>query len=152
MATSFSSTVGEWVKGVEGAVEAVVHGSTQEVAAIMQVPGPSVANPSGGEGGAMPVQDGFLRASLVATHSGDFPAATTKPDGDGRYSYSPGPVNLSIVGSPVPGRVTLTYTANYSRFMEVRYGFVRLAAQRWPSIVSEEVAKARENVARNRSR
>lgn len=139
----FSAKIDGWVNAVPGLLEAVVQDAAQELASVMQTPGPSVANPGGGAGGNMPIRDGFLRASLVTTYGDALPLGRDKPTDGISYTYDASDVNLTIVGAPVPGRINFTYTANYSRFMEARYGFVRLAVQQWPTIFAASVQKVR---------
>lgn len=141
--SDFAAKIEAWVNAVPGLLEAVVQDAAQEFASIMQTPGPSVANPGGGAGGNMPIRDGFLRASLVITYANTLPGPTFKPSDGVSYTYNAGEIDLAIVGASIPGRINLTYAANYSAIMEARYGFARLAMQKWPTIFAASVDKVR---------
>lgn len=143
MAQSFSATVSAWAKSVPERYEKVVRTAAEELVAVMQTPGPSIANPSASAGGHMPIRDGFLRASLVATTDGSAPVARQKPEAGIAYNWNPVDVNLAINGATLGDKITLVYSANYGRYMEAKYGFVVLAAQKWPSLVRQANASAK---------
>lgn len=138
---SFSGQVSRWVAETKQRMDAVHRESAQRVVQVMQTPR--------GAGGALRVDTGFLRASLVATVGGGLPAQTMKPDGVAAFAYDPGPINLVIAGADIKDPITVVYTANYARIRE--YGargqapdrFVALAAQQWQRIVNEVCAEAR---------
>lgn len=125
------------VAAIKAAREAVFKESAQRLVAVMQTPGPSVANPDGGRGGALPIDTGFLRASLQAVIGGSAPAARERPAEDRTYTYDAGEVNLIIATADIEDTITVAYTANYAKFANYRYQFVGLAVQRWPGIVGE---------------
>lgn len=135
---SFSATVSQWVRETKERRDAVHRESAQRVFAVAQTPV--------GAGGAMPVDTGFLRASLVITLGLNVPATQDKPDGTG--AFSPPDFALTIAQADIASPITGYWTASYSRHVE--YGsngragrrFVSLAAQRWPAIVSEVCAEA----------
>lgn len=145
MAQSFAATVSAWARQVPERYIQVVQLAAQELVTEMQRPGPSVANPGGGAGGHMPIRDGFLRASLVATFDGAAPVATQKPEDGVAYTWDAQDVNLTIRGARLGNVISLTYTAAYGRYVEARYAFVALAAQKWPSLVRQANAAARAN-------
>ncbi|KQW79716.1 hypothetical protein [Brevundimonas sp. Root1279] len=136
---SFGAQVSSWVRETKTRTEFVYRESAQQVVAVMQTPR--------GAGGNLRVDTGFLRASLVAT-TGALPVQTTKPDGDGAFSYSPAQISLVIANAEITDPISIVYTANYARFRE--YGangqpgdrWVALAAQQWPRIVNEVCAEA----------
>lgn len=138
----FSAKVSAHIARAKDLMKAVRDDAAMETVAIMQTPGPSKANPGGGGGGAMPIDTGFLRASLVARVGLDVPTLTRAPDGDVAFSYDAGAVNLTIIGADIETPITAAYSAIYARKQEMNYGFVRLAAQRWPQTVAASVAKA----------
>lgn len=138
---SFSAQVDEWVRGTKERTEAVFKESAQRVVGIIQTPGPSVANPSGGAGGNMPIATGFLRASLQGSLNGGLPALRDNPGG--AHAYDGGQINLVIAAAKIGDVITFGYGANYARPMEERYAFVRLGAQRWPTVVNDVVNEAK---------
>ncbi|WP_420478234.1 hypothetical protein [Brevundimonas sp. FT23028] len=139
---SFSAQISAWGTKAKAMLHAVRADAVQDMVAVMQTPGPSVANPGGGAGGNMPVASGFLRASLVASPGYDVPAATANPNPDGKFSYDGAQINLVIQGADFETPITFAYTAVYARKMEERYAFARLATQRWGQFVSASAAKA----------
>jgi hypothetical protein len=134
----FSAQVSAWVRETKERQLAVRNEAVQRVLEVAQTP---VAR-----GGNMPVDSGFLRASLMAAIGNANFSLTDKPDGEGSYSFDMGQVALIIASASITDTITAAYTANYARHQE--YGargragrrFVGLAAQQWPRIV-EEVAK-----------
>ena len=138
--SSFSAQVSAWVAETKGRAKAVRDESAQRVIEVMQTPV--------GAGGNLPVDTGFMRASLLATTGEVNFVARGRPDGGGRYAYDGGHVSLVIAGADLNDTITAVYTANYARHVE--YGargrpgrrFVALAAQQWARIVSEVAAEA----------
>lgn len=139
---AFSATIRGWAGETKERMTAVRADAAQNVVAIMQTPGPSVKNPGGGAGGNMPVATGFLRSSLQAGVGYDLPPLADNPNPDGSFSYDGAEVNLTIASVPVERPVTVVYTARYARKVEERYGFVRLAVQRWPQLVDQAARDA----------
>ncbi len=136
---SFSAQVDAWVGKTKARMEAVHKESVQRTIEVMQTPV--------GAGGNMPVDTGFLRASLMARVG--IPALPTRENPGAKVSYDPGQVTLVIAGAKLSDPINAVYTANYARHVE--YGargragrrFVALAAQQWPRIVSEVVTEAK---------
>lgn len=128
---TFAARVSAWVKEAPERCEAVYQLSVQRVLAAAQYDG------------NMPVDTGFLRASLVVDLGLRIPSMTFKPEGEGPFSYDATAVNLTITGATINTPITAAWTANYAR--PVNYGsrgragrkFRDLAVQRWPSIVAE---------------
>jgi hypothetical protein len=149
---SFTATIETWVEAVEQRMIAVFRESAQRVIEQMQKVGPSVANPDGGEGGNMPVDTGFLRASLLATLNNPAERVIFRPETVGAFAYSEGQVSLVILAAQIGDTIYAVYTASYARFVEYGtngregYAFVRLAAQNWQQIVDEVVKEARKSV------
>lgn len=139
----FSVQVDAWVTKTKARMEAVRKESAQRVVEIMQTPGPSVANPGATGGGRMPIDSGFLRSSLQGVIGDTLPPVRFKPNGDRKHSYDGGQVNLVIAGSTLGDIIVVAYTANYAKFVEARYAFVRLASQQWPRVVEEVVREAK---------
>lgn len=170
---SFAAQVGDWVRQTQARQEAVFKESAQRVIEEMQRPGPSVASTKKaiakgigtkgrgkskkplagpvfepGGGGNMPVDTGFLRASLMASTTMPKPRGGAPEDGK-TYSFDPAQVALVIAGSEIGDTIFAVYGANYARAVEYGHngaparGFVRLAAQQWQSIVAAVAAEAR---------
>lgn len=126
-------------------MEAVFRESAQRVIAEAQRPK--------GEGGRMPVDTGFLRASGQVSLSGPplirqgfVPPNDAKP---GSYAYNASPIALQIAGAKLGGTIWFGYTAAYAAARE--YGargqapdaFVRGAAQQWQQIVKDVIREAK---------
>lgn len=136
----FVAHVDRWVAQTRERITAVFRESTQRVIARMQVPV--------GGGGNMPVDTGFLRASVRASLS-QMPAINPEafpPEGAGENSvaYDDSVVVLTIAQAQFGQTIYVGYTAAYAGFQEARRGFVRLAAMEWPRIVSEVSQEARQ--------
>lgn len=162
----FSDLVTQFVKETEHRMTAVFQDSIQTFVEIMQEPGPSVAttkiaiargklskrkraskrqygpisNPGGS--GNLPVDTGFLRASLVATLGKSPPSLSIDNPGGRRKSYNPSAINATIAQATLDSGINFIYAASYAYYVEMgargRAGrrFVGLAVQRWPQIVS----------------
>lgn len=161
--TTFSFAVGEWCRGVMGAAEAIFKMSVQDVVGEMQKVGPSKASTKAaiksakkkfvgppapaGAGGRLPVDTGFLRASLLASTS-SMPAISpgAVPVEGKRYTVGE-QVELTIAGLTLGQPFYAGYTAAYAAAMEygsgslAPYAFVRTAAQGWQQIVSKREAE-----------
>jgi hypothetical protein len=133
---SFTAQINAWVAATKERGEAVFKQSAQEVIETMQTP---VA-----AGGNMPVDTGFLRASLRTTLNAPTQGGLANPGTPAQYDS--GSVSLAINGAGLGDTIYAVYTANYASFVEYGSrgrpgrGFVRLAAQQWPQIV-DQVAK-----------
>lgn len=139
---TFSQQATAWVTATRERMTAVRNEAIQRTLATAQEPGPSVANPGGGQGGHMPVDTGFLRASLVVVKGDMLPASRVKPEGQEAFAYDQAEGTLTLAGAEMTDTITAAWTANYARFAEERYGFSRLAAQQWPRIVAEVASEA----------
>ncbi|WP_416355556.1 HK97 gp10 family phage protein [Aureimonas phyllosphaerae] len=170
---SFAAQVSEWAHKVEGAVEVVFRESAQEVVSEAQRPGPSVAStradikaglgtigrgkkkraiagpvPAAGQGGRLPVDTGFLRASLRASTTAPPPIDSQFVPADGKkYAFDESSIEAVIAGAEIGQTLYFGYTAAYARAMEYgsgggpAYAFVRTVAQKWPSIVDAKAAE-----------
>ena len=131
--TNFSAAVSAWVMQTQQRAEAVFRESAQRVIAEMQKPV--------GAGGNMPVDTGFLRASLQI--STDKPASMTAVNKGEQRHFIPKPAVLTIATVKYGQTIYASYTAEYASF--VNYGtskmqgrhFVETAAQKWPQIVAK---------------
>lgn len=139
MAGSFSAQIDAFVLKTQRRADAVLRQASQEVIADMQRP---VAT-----GGNMPVDTGFLRASLVTTINAPVNSVSFR-DG-GSHSFNEGSVILALNSAKFGDSIFAVYTANYAGHVE--YGsqgrppraFVRSAAQNWQSIVKGVVGRLR---------
>ncbi len=131
---NFAAQVIAWVKETQDRMDTVFKESCQDLLSEMQTP---VA-----EGGNMPVDTGFLRASVRVNTDGFRPATLTPPSEASKFTYNPAAAVLAILGAEIGDTVFMSYTANYAR--PVHYGsgdregrqWVTMAAQRWPQIVA----------------
>lgn len=142
MTTSFAASVDAWVQATKERAEVVFKESAQRVVSEMQTPV--------GAGGNMPVDTGYLRASLTASTS-SMPTLRegAAPSEGQKYTYDGGQIALVIAGADLGQTVYVGYVANYARHQEygsngrAGRGFVRLAAARWGQIVAEVTAEAK---------
>lgn len=134
---SFSAAVDAWVLKSKKRMEAVFKESAQRVIAEAQ-------KPVGG-GGNMPVDTGFLRASIQISVS-EMPRIKTKsrPDPKAGAGTYPAPQTFALATVQLGQTLYVGYTASYAGFQENRRGFVRLAAMQWPKIVSRVTQEARQ--------
>lgn len=95
----------------------------------------------------VPVDTGFLRASLEASTAGTPPMTRPNPDPNGSFSWNPGQVYAVIESATYGERVYLGYTAEYAALVHYGAGsrparpWVDLVAQRWRQIVAEARAR-----------
>lgn len=144
MTTTFSAQIDEWCRKVEGAEEAIVKESAQEVVAKMQTPR--------GAGGRMRVDTGFLRASLMASTTA-MPQINpgARPVEGGVYTPDL-TIEAVIAGSELGQTLFFGYTASYAGYREFGANgqppdaFVRTAAQMWPAIVGEKTAELKSRL------
>lgn len=156
---SFSASIEAFAKRSLEDIEFIFKEAAQRVIEEMQRVGPSVARPGGGAGGRMPVDLGFLRASLVATLNQPTTGLTVPSSDVQSYRYDEGQVSLVILAARLGDSIYAVYTAAYARRMEYGftgkdslgrdydqggYGFVRLAAQQWQDIVGAVVREAKQ--------
>lgn len=143
---SFTAGVNAWVAETKQRMSLVRREAAQRVVEIMQTP---IA-----KGGNLPLDTGFMRASLQAQIGQGAFTARDNPGGDGSFSYDAGAVSLVIAKAKPSDPITLCYSANYAIHQE--YGargrpgraFVRLAAQQWGRVVQEVSAEAQTRAAR----
>ena len=146
MAT-FSATVSDWIDKVEGASEAILKESAQELAEqadqlLVDFVYRGPVSPSGYR------RTGFLRSSLKAS-TAQMPAInpSAQPAENGSYTLDPTEITAAITNMELGGKLFMGYVAAYAA--HVHYGangragrpWVDLAAQRWPSIVDVKSAE-----------
>lgn len=144
---SFDAQVTKWVQQTKQRQEAVFRESIQRLIEEMQTPV--------GQGGNMPIDTGFLRASL-RLGIGPLSIAMVSNAGKTSTSYDAGVYAVTISKIKLGEVASARYIANYARRIEMGfvgedslgrsykqkgYGFVRLAVQRWPTIVRQVCAE-----------
>lgn len=136
MAENFAAQVEDWCKDSEVLLSAVFHESAQRVTNAMTL--------ARGLGGNLPVDTGYLRASIQASKTAPPPINPKSAGNPGqKYAFNSGPINLVINGAKLGETVFVTITASYGAM--VNYGtskqpaalFVEQAAQQWPQIVAQ---------------
>lgn len=153
----FVARVDEWCTQMEDRLLWVFIEAVQRVIAKMQQVGPSKAR--GGQGtGHMPVDTGFLRASLIVELNTLSATKTVPPKDVESFEYNDSQVSMIILGARLGDSIYAAYTAAYARrleygfsgtdalgrtFNQEGYAFVRLAVQQWQSIVDEVVKEAK---------
>ena len=129
------TTIPGWIAKSEALLTAVTKESVQTLA--------REANKSRFKGGKMPIDTGFLTNSMMAK-IGSLPSgASVKPENYNRMEWDSGPVTLVINSMGAGDTIFIGWTAEYARFMENRFGFMRSASQRWPEFVDESVMQLR---------
>lgn len=113
-----------------------------------------VANPGGA--GNLPVDTGFLRASLRVSLGDALPQLVATPKERRAQAWDAAQVELTIAGADLDDTITAAYTAAYAARIEYGFAgtdsagrtysqggrrFVGLAVQRWPQIVEGVVAE-----------
>ncbi len=108
------------------------------------------------DGGRLPIDTGFLRASLVATSVAERPGVTFAPEGGGTFSWDAGQIGLVLDGINIAEGVRFTYQAAYA--MRQHYGFqgedslgrtynqagkywVTMVAQNWQRYINSATAR-----------
>lgn len=149
----FATQVTAWCLATKERALAVFQQSCQEVIEVMQTPV--------GAGGNMPIQTGFLRASLRGFAGSVSSAPAIKPGVGAAPTDNAASISLVISNLKLGDAITVLYLANYAQ--RVNYGFVGtdslgrkynqsgrlfvdLAAQQWPAVVSRVIADAQSRV------
>lgn len=132
---SFSAQIATAVADIKGGIEMVVRQSAQDVL--------EQANRPVAQGGAMPVDTGFLRNSLAV-------GINAEPVG-AAGAEAAGGIETGLAGYSLGDVIMARWTAAYAKRMEYGFhgvdslgrsyqqqgfGFVRQAAQKWPAIVA----------------
>lgn len=128
---TLESQLKNWAKRASVRTEAVVKTAVQAVADDANLEGPSVANPDGGRGGRMPVDQGFL-INTIAAAVGEMPRGPSRPTGAPVNTTSPA---IAIASWDMRESLYIGWTAEYAEIMENRYGFMEGALQKWPDFV-----------------
>lgn len=131
----FTAAVSNWVRETPQRLTGVFRESTQRVAA-------KAAN-------AVPVDTGFARASVRASLEA-MPETIEKPKGVESFPFDFSDVVLTIAKAELDDPIFIGWTANYAIYLEYGHsaqapsGFVRIAAEQWPQIVSEVSAELKQ--------
>lgn len=139
---SFSAQTDDWIAETEERIEATFKHSAQYVIDLMQLPV--------GKGGNMPIETGFLRASLQVSIHQPYPANLPNPGVSKDWNQSE--MIMAIANLEIGGTIYATYTAEYAGHVEYGArgrpgrGFRRLAAQQWPQIVNQTAVELRNRV------
>jgi hypothetical protein len=136
MPSEFAAQVEDWCKNSEVLLTAVFHESAQRVTDAMTL--------ARGLGGNLPVDTGYLRASIQASKSAPPPInPTSKGNAGASYAFNAGPISMVINDAKLGETIYICATASYAYFVEVGAGgrppalFVAQAAQQWPQIVAQ---------------
>lgn len=143
---NFAAAIEGWVGARKEQVEFVLHESTKEVVEQMQRIGPSSSYPQG-EGGAMPVDTGWLRDSIEVSHS-QMPQINPEsfpPEDAGPKSipYDKGRVDAAIEAAKLGGVIYIGYTAAYAGIQDAYRNFVAFAGIQWMRIVERKVQQSK---------
>lgn len=135
MASRFSAQVDAFVLKSRRRMTAVFRESVQRVG--------EEANTTVFEGGKLPIDTGFLRASYAVSLNGMPFGLGEPPDRSAQYRNDPGPVDLVIASAEVGDTLHGGWTARYAGIQEERNGFMRSSAQRWQQIVEGVVREVK---------
>lgn len=142
---NFGAQISEWASRTTQRMEAVFKESTQRTVARMQTPV--------GAGGNMPVDTGFLRASIRAsTESMPRIDPGAKAPAIGVVPQNDDDVTATIINAKLGQTIFVGYTASYAAHVE--YGtsrmapraFVGLAVEQWPATVTQVCEELRGRV------
>lgn len=136
---SFSKDVKRYTDQYRKRLSFVAKTAALDVVNLARVPGPSVAHPTGGDGGRLPIDTSNLQKSMVAS-------LESMPRGPamGNETKAGDDVTATIIRwRPGETKFWTGWTAEYARNMEARYGFMRHAVQRWDEIVRKAIADAK---------
>lgn len=135
---TFSATVDAWATATKERMLAVFRKSVETVINTMQTTVPN--------GGNLPIDTGFLRASLLATLNAPTSDVVFRGDDVSVKKWNSAQVTLVIFSAKIGDTIYAVYTANYAAFQEFGSqgrpgrGFVRLAAQQWQQIVNRVIS------------
>jgi len=142
---TFTVEVDAWVLECKERLLKVARQSISDVIEEAQTPGPSVANPSVSEGGKMPIDTGFLRAS-GRSNIGSMPYGPNRGVKNEKYPSpdeykTEGTTSVNLAKLAVGDVYYFGWGAEYAPVIELRYGFLDSALQNWQAIVSRNAAK-----------
>jgi hypothetical protein len=126
--SQFQAQIDDWVKTSEARMSAVVKTSAQKMGEEVTKPIP--------QGGRLPVDTGYLRASFSAS-------VNSIPSGAGGTKFAMSPIVLAIAKLKIGDRLIMGFGASYAKYMEARYAFVRSSVQNWPQYVKHSVSEVK---------
>ena len=104
------------------------------------------ANTSRFRGGNTPVDTSFMINSFTGAINSVPRGQGERPSNYRATDFDAGPMLLSINRLSLGDRLSLGWTANYSKYMEARYAFMRSAAQNWPQIAERAANRVRRAI------
>lgn len=104
------------------------------------------ANTSRFRGGKTPVDTSFMINSFTAAINSIPRGRGKRPNSYRATDFDSAPMVLSINRLSLGDRLSLGWTANYSKYMEARYAFMRSAAQNWPQIAGKAANRVRSAI------
>jgi len=139
--SNFGRTIDGYVKKYQARMRATYRTATQEIVADAQTPQ--------GNDGRMPIDTGFLRASIAAAID-SVPSGQTKGE-DGNYP------SVDVIGGNVAATllrwdmtkgqtIVIGWVAAYAPNMEYKYGFLRGATEQWPKTVDSVAKRVRRSI------
>lgn len=128
--TGFRDDIVEWAAKVGERLDQIPAESAKLLIDDVRTP---VAN-----GGHMPVRTGNLRNSAEVSFNGPPLADQEYPD-EPVVPNPEGTIQAKLDSAKTGDLISIGFRAIYGPAMEVKYAFVRLAAQKWPQHVNEAV-------------
>lgn len=128
---SFKVQIGEWAKKADNRLLSVFHEASQGVAKESSTPRQ--------EGGNLPYVKGNLQRSMAASTIGPPKMLWGVNAFHGTWSAVVDVIKSAKIGQTV----WIGFQAIYAKKAEDKYGFVRLAAQRWTQIVEAAAKRAK---------
>lgn len=135
MAESFKAQVDRFIKESRTKSIAVFKAASQDVIQDAQV--------SVFKGGNMPIITSFLINSGAASIDSLPIGESKKPDGYAVQDWNPSETVTTINRVKAGDILYFGWTAEYARYMENKYKFMRTAAQDWPAHVNRRAAEVK---------
>lgn len=140
----FTATIDTFVAKNRKVLRAIQNESVKRVIQDAQL--------SDDKGGRMRVDTGFLRASGQLSLNGMPVGPSRKPSdaikNDPRYEWTASPIALTLAAAPIGSEIFFGWTANYARYREYNDAFLKVAVQKWPTIVEQVTNELRKRVGR----
>ena len=141
----FTVAVDSWVLECKDRLLKVARQSIGDVIEEAQLVGPSIANPSGGKGGKMPIDTGFLRAS-GRSNIGSLPYGPSRGEKTEKYPSpdeykTEGTTSVNLAKLAIGDTFYFGWAAEYAPAIELRYGFLDGAMQNWQAHVRRNTEK-----------
>tara|TARA_Y100001973_G_scaffold106528_2_gene185030 strand:+ start:5386 stop:5808 length:423 start_codon:yes stop_codon:yes gene_type:complete len=133
MAKSFASQVGDFVAKSDARMTAVFRQSAQDVIEEAQT--------DYTKGGNLPKDTGFLQSTGDAALNRIPSGPTVAPEGVESFTWDADAALVVIAQAQIGDTIFFGWSAEYSEYMENRFGFMRLAAQNWQQIVRKNAQR-----------